>query len=50
MAHTRSTRRQRGSIRPNGSGFQASVYSGLDPLTKKAIYLHGQAHTWDGAE
>ncbi|MFR9754775.1 tyrosine-type recombinase/integrase [Streptomyces sp. TR06-5] len=50
MTTTTGKRRRRGSIRPNGSGFQARVYAGLDPLIKKAIYLHEQASTWDEAE
>ncbi|MER5938637.1 tyrosine-type recombinase/integrase [Streptomyces sp. NPDC001928] len=45
MANTKSRRRQRGSIRPNGSGFQVRVYAGRDSLTKKDIYLHEQADT-----
>ncbi|MFE7440493.1 hypothetical protein ACFU7X_08525 [Streptomyces chartreusis] len=45
MANTKSKRRQRGSIRPNGAGFQVRVYAGRDPLTKKDIYLHEQADT-----
>ncbi|WP_405916847.1 hypothetical protein [Streptomyces sp. NBC_00728] len=50
MANTKSKRRQRGSIRPNGAGFQVRVYAGRDPLTKKDIYLHEQAETETGAE
>ncbi|MFI6562758.1 hypothetical protein [Streptomyces sp. NPDC050534] len=41
---------QRGSIRPNGAGFQVRVYAGRDPLTKKDIYLHEQADTEAEAE
>ncbi|MFD8283282.1 tyrosine-type recombinase/integrase [Streptomyces solisilvae] len=50
MANTQSTRRQRGSIRPNGAGFQIRVYAGSDPLTKKPLYLHEQAATLPEAE
>ncbi|MGW9023089.1 tyrosine-type recombinase/integrase [Streptomyces sp. NPDC055722] len=50
MANTKSKRRQRGSIRPNGAGFQVRVYAGRDPLTKKDIYLSGQAETEPEAE
>ncbi|GAA2498781.1 hypothetical protein [Streptomyces longisporus] len=50
MANTKSKRRQRGSIRPNGAGFQVRVYAGRDPLTKKDIYLHEQAATEVKAE
>ncbi|MFE3329962.1 hypothetical protein [Streptomyces sp. NPDC059176] len=50
MATKTSRRRQRGSIRPNGAGFQVRVYAGRDPLTKKDIYLHGQAETEPEAE
>ncbi|GHI02343.1 hypothetical protein AQI88_13435 [Streptomyces cellostaticus] len=50
MANTKSKRRQRGSIRPNGAGFQVRVYAGRDPLTKKDIYLHEQAETEVEAE
>lgn len=50
MANTKSKRRQRGSIRPNGAGFQVRVYAGRDPLTKKDIYLHEQAETETEAE
>lgn len=38
MATTRAKRRQRGSIRPDGAGFQVRVCAGRDPLTKKGIY------------
>jgi hypothetical protein len=41
---------QRGSTRPNGSGFQVRVYAGRDPLTKKDLYLHEQAETEAEAE
>ncbi|MBT1095092.1 tyrosine-type recombinase/integrase [Streptomyces sp. Tu102] len=50
MANTKSKRRQRGRIRPNGAGFQVRVYAGRDPLTKKDIYLHEQAETEVEAE
>ncbi|MFF5479112.1 hypothetical protein ACFY5C_17445 [Streptomyces sp. NPDC012935] len=50
MANTKNKRRQRGSIRPNGAGFQVRVYAGRDPLTKKDIYLHEQADTEVEAE
>ncbi|WP_262062608.1 GntR family transcriptional regulator [Streptomyces sp. STR69] len=50
MANTRSRRRQRGSIRPHGDGFQVRVYAGRDPLTKKDLYLHGQAGDPEAAE
>ncbi|MGW1912626.1 hypothetical protein ACWCQS_18360 [Streptomyces sp. NPDC002076] len=50
MANTKSKRRQRGSIRPNGAGFQVRVYAGRDPLAKKDIYLHEQAETETEAE
>ncbi|QHA05264.1 tyrosine-type recombinase/integrase [Streptomyces broussonetiae] len=50
MANTKSKRRQRGSIRPNGAGFQVRVYAGRDPLTKKDVYLHEQADTEVEAE
>jgi integrase len=50
MANTKRKRRQRGSIRPNGAGFQVRVYAGRDPLTKKDIYLHEQAETEPEAE
>lgn len=50
MANTKSKRRQRGSIRPNGAGFQVRVYAGRDPLTKKDIYLHEQVETETEAE
>ncbi|WP_262703853.1 MULTISPECIES: tyrosine-type recombinase/integrase [Streptomyces] len=50
MANTKVTRRQRGSIRPNGAGFQVRVYAGSDPLTKKPLYLHEQAATLPEAE
>ncbi|MBD3003098.1 hypothetical protein [Streptomyces sp. 5-10] len=50
MANTQSTRRPRGSIRPNGAGFQIRVYAGTDPLTKKPLYLHEQAATLPEAE
>ncbi|MEV6393587.1 hypothetical protein AB0M39_02205 [Streptomyces sp. NPDC051907] len=50
MATTTSKRRQRGSIRPNGAGFQVRVYAGRDPLTKKDLYLHEQAETEPEAE
>ncbi|KPI12037.1 transcriptional regulator, GntR family [Actinobacteria bacterium OK074] len=43
MATTTAKRRQRGSIRPNGSGFQVRVYAGRDPVTKKDLYLYAQA-------
>ncbi|WP_406436865.1 hypothetical protein OHB00_22290 [Streptomyces sp. NBC_00631] len=50
MANTKNKRRQPGSIRPNGAGFQVRVYAGRDPLTKKDIYLHEQAETEVEAE
>lgn len=52
MANTKPSpkRRQRGSIRPNGSGYQVRVYAGRDPLTKRDLYLHEQAATWPEAE
>ncbi|GGL03713.1 tyrosine-type recombinase/integrase [Streptomyces flaveus] len=50
MATKTPKRRQRGSIRPNGAGFQVRVYAGRDPLTKKDIYLHEQAETEPEAE
>ncbi|WP_328769486.1 hypothetical protein [Streptomyces sp. NBC_00286] len=50
MANTTSKRRQRGSIRPHGDGFQVRVYAGHDPLTKKEIRLTEQAETWPEAE
>ncbi|MEV1049792.1 tyrosine-type recombinase/integrase [Streptomyces sp. NPDC049887] len=50
MATKTSKRRQRGSIRPNGTGFQVRVYAGRDPLTKKDLYLHEQAETEPEAE
>ncbi|MFD5854919.1 tyrosine-type recombinase/integrase [Streptomyces chartreusis] len=50
MANTKSKPTQRGRIRPNGSGYQVSVYVGLDPLTKKKIYLYEQAATLPQAE
>jgi hypothetical protein len=50
MANTKSQRRQRGSIRPHGAGFQVRVYAGRDPLTKKDLYLHEQAETETEAE
>ncbi|MGP3947417.1 hypothetical protein [Streptomyces sp. 7N604] len=50
MANTQPKRRQRGSIRSNGAGFQVRVYAGRDPLTKKELYLHEQATTWDAVE
>ncbi|MFC4609035.1 hypothetical protein ACFO9E_14600 [Streptomyces maoxianensis] len=50
MANTTSKRRQRGSIRSHGDGFQVRVYAGLDPLTKKEIRLTEQAGTWPETE
>ncbi|MBL1117737.1 hypothetical protein JK364_35955 [Streptomyces sp. 110] len=50
MANTQPTRRQRGSIRPDGAGFQVRVYAGSDPLTKKPLHLHEQAATLPEAE
>lgn len=50
MANTTSKRRQRGSIRPHGDGFQVRVYAGLDPLTKKELRLTEQAQDWTEAE
>lgn len=50
MVTTTSKRRQRGSIRRNGPGFQVRVYAGRDPLTKKAVYLYEQAATHEEAE
>ncbi|MEU0036997.1 hypothetical protein [Streptomyces sp. NPDC006333] len=50
MANTKNKRRQRGSIRPNGAGFQVRVYAGRGPLTKKDLYLHEQAETEVEAE
>ncbi|MFF4697952.1 hypothetical protein [Streptomyces chattanoogensis] len=50
MANTASKRRQRGSIRPHGDGFQVRVYADHDPLTKKEIRLTEQAETWPEAE
>lgn len=50
MANTKSKRRQPGSIRPNGAGFQVRGYAGRDPLTKEDLYLHEQAETEVKAE
>ncbi|MGW8953273.1 hypothetical protein [Streptomyces sp. NPDC055709] len=50
MANTTSKRRQRGSIRPHGDGFQVRVYAGVDPLTKREIRLTEQAEDWAAAE
>jgi integrase len=50
MANTKPKPVQRGRIRPNGFGYQASVYAGLDPLTKKKIYVYEQASTLPEAE
>jgi NAD(P)-dependent dehydrogenase (short-subunit alcohol dehydrogenase family) len=50
MANTEPKPAQRGRIRRNGSGYQASVYVGRDPLTKKKIYLYEQAATLPEAE
>ena len=50
MANIKNKRRQRGSIRPNGAGFQVRVYTGRDPLMKKDLYLHEQAETEVEAE
>ncbi|MGY6020354.1 tyrosine-type recombinase/integrase [Streptomyces spinosirectus] len=50
MANTKVNTTQRGRIRRNGSGYQASVYVGRDPLTKKKIYLYEQAATLPEAE
>ncbi|AXK33485.1 GntR family transcriptional regulator [Streptomyces armeniacus] len=50
MTKAAKHRRERGSIRPHGNGFQTRVYAGLDPLTKKPIYLYEQADDWGEAE
>ncbi|MER7662646.1 hypothetical protein [Streptomyces sp. NPDC096193] len=50
MTNTKVEAPQRGRIRRNGSGYQASVYVGRDPLTKKKIYLYEQADTLPEAE
>jgi integrase len=42
--------RQRGSVRVRGSKYEVRVYAGLDPLTKKPIYLNGSANTSQEAE
>lgn len=50
MANTERKPTQRGRIRRNGSGYQASVYVGRDPLTKKKSYVYEQAPTLAEAE
>jgi integrase len=50
MSNTEPKPTQRGRIRRNGSGYQASVYVGRDPLTKKKIYVYEQAATLAEAE
>ncbi|WP_338672198.1 tyrosine-type recombinase/integrase [Streptomyces sp. SCSIO 30461] len=50
MTNTKVEAPQRGRIRRNGSGYQASVYVGRDPLTKRKIYLYEQAATLPEAE
>ena len=36
---TKSARTKRGNIEVRGSGYRVRVYAGLDPVTKKSIYL-----------
>ncbi|MGW6961751.1 tyrosine-type recombinase/integrase [Streptomyces chartreusis] len=50
MANTKPKPVQRGRIRRNGSGYQASVYVGRDPLTRKKIYVYEQASSLPEAE
>ncbi|WP_169786204.1 tyrosine-type recombinase/integrase [Streptomyces yerevanensis] len=42
--------RQRGSIRQRNGVYEVRVYAGLDPLTKKRIYLTETAHDLTAAE
>ncbi|MEU1478267.1 hypothetical protein [Streptomyces sp. NPDC005760] len=39
MANTKNKRRQRGSIRPNGAGFQVRAHAGRDPLAYARLNL-----------
>jgi hypothetical protein len=50
MVGRMTPRRQRGSIRPHGRGFQIKVYAGLDQLTHKRRYLIEQAPDERAAE
>ncbi|UGY92572.1 hypothetical protein [Streptomyces gobiensis] len=42
--------RQRGNIRQRNGVYEVRIYAGLDPLTKKRIYLSESAHDIKSAE
>lgn len=39
MADSGEQRRRRGSVRQRGNSLQVRVFSGIDPLTGKDVYL-----------
>jgi hypothetical protein len=41
MAGGRASTRERGSVRQRGNSFEIKVYSGVDPVTGKDVYLYG---------
>ncbi|HEY0687476.1 MAG TPA: hypothetical protein VGD71_00425 [Kribbella sp.] len=41
MAGGGASTRERGSVRQRGNSFEIKVYSGVDPVTGKDVYLYG---------